>query len=187
MRNFNLRFTFYFLAACFCAVLFFPSASNAQRRDYLTAAEIELVRDAQAIDLRIMVLTKAIDRRLIVLKNDSTQSKQLEKDSEKWGELPKGTRQQLFLDIEKILQKAVDDIDDVAARNMDSKLFPKAMFKLTASCQEYIPQFRTFFDTAKDEKEKGAILGVIENCNAVIEASAKVPKEPTKEEKKKKN
>lgn len=185
MKYFNLRLTFYFLAACFCLTLFFPSQANAQRRDYLTEAEIELVRDAQAIDQRISVLTKAIDRRFAVLKNDT--SKFSDKETGKWGELPKGSRFQLLLDVEKILQKAVDDIDDVASRNMDSKLFPKAMSKLTASCQEYLPQFKTFLDSSKDEKERGAILGSIDNCNAIIEASAKVPKEPTKEEKKKKN
>jgi hypothetical protein len=186
MKNFNVRNAFFLLAAAFCGTLFFSLSAEAQRRDYLTEAEIELVRDAQQIDLRVQVLTKAIDRRLLVLKNDNSQTKQIEKDSGKWGELPQGTRTQLLADVEKILQKAIDDIDDVAARNMDSKFFPKAVFKLTASCQAYIPQFRTFYDSAEDEKQRGAILGAIENCNAIIEASAKVPKETPKEEKKKK-
>lgn len=182
MNETNLRLTISLFTALVCLTLLAPSGASAQRRDYLTEAEIELVRDAQEIDLRVAVLSRAIDRRLAVIKNSAPQ-----KEPEKWGEPPTGTRVQLLLDIEKILQKAVDDIDDVARRNMDSKLFPKAMNKLTASCQEYLPQFKTFFDTSKDEKEKGAILGAIENCNSVIEASSKVPKEPAKEEKKKKN
>lgn len=173
------------IAAC-CPILFFTSPASAQRRDYLTDAEIELVRDAQEIDLRIGVLTRALERRIAVLNNVATTTSK-EKDADKWGEAPKGTRQQLVLDIERILQKAIDDIDEVATRNMDSKLFPKAMHKLTASCREYIPQFKSLFDRAGDEKEKGALLGAMENCNAVIDASFKVPKEPAKEEKKKKN
>ena len=179
MKKINLCFTF--LTAIFCIALVFPFSGKAQRRDYLTEAEIELVREAQEIDLRVMVLTKAIDRRLAVLKN------QTPKEKEEWGELPKGTHTELFLDIEKLLQKAIDDIDEVAERNKDSELFPKAVFKLSDSCQAYLPQFKTFLDTTKDEKERGALLGSIENCNSVLEASTKVQRVPTKEEKKKKN
>ncbi len=169
------------MAAIFCVALVFPLAAKAQRRDYLTEAEIELIRDAQEIDLRVAVLTRAIDRRFAVIKNQSV------KENEKWGELPKGTRTELLLDIEKLLQKAIEDIDGTAERAKDSKLFPKAVFKLADSCTEYLPQFKTFFDAAKDDKERGALLGSMENCNSVIEASSKVTREPSKEEKKKKN
>jgi len=180
MTKINLSLTIF--TAIFCIALFFPPTAAAQkRRDYLTEEEIELVRDAQEIDLRIMVLTKAIDRRFAVLKN------QTPKEKEEWGALPKGTRVELLIDIEKLVQKAIDDIDQVATRAKDSKLFPKAVNKLAASCTEYLPQFKSFLDTTKDDKERGALLGSIENCNDVIEASSKVPKEPTKEEKKKKN
>ncbi len=179
-----MKFTLYALTAFFCLTLFFPASANAQRRDYLTDEEIELVRDAQEINLRINVLTKAIDRRFLVINNNASQSKQVKKDTEKWGELPTGSRSQLLWNIERILQKAIDDIDDVAAHNKtNSEFFPKAVFKLTDSCQSYIPQLKTLFDSSKDEKEKGSILGAIDSCNQIIEASAKVPKE----EKKKKN
>ncbi len=188
----KLKFAVYTLTAVFCVTLFFPQPTNAQRRDYLTDEEVELVRDAQEIDLRVGVLTKAIDRRLLVLNNDPSQAKKIEKDAEKWGELPKGSRGALLGDIERILQKAIDDIDDTAAHTkMDAKFFPKAMSILTKSCQEYTPQFKHLIDSATDEREKGAILGSIDNCSQIIEASAKVPKlepkETTKEKKKKTN
>lgn len=173
------------VTACAVLTLFAPAVADAQRRDYLTPAEIELVRDNQEIDLRIGVLVKAIDRRLAVVNNET--AKLTDKPDGSWGELPKGTRFELFSDIDRLLQKAIDDIDDVASRNMDSKLFPKAMNKLTASCQVYVPQFRALLDTAQDDKEKGALLGSLESCRQIIEASAKVPKEPAKEERKKKN
>jgi hypothetical protein len=179
MNHSNLKLTI--LTAIFCIALIFPLNSQAQRRDYLTEAEIELVRDAQEPDLRITVLTKAIDRRLAVIKNQTPKEKEI------WGELPKGTRTELLLDIERLLQKAIDDIDEAATRSKDDKIFPKAVYKLADSCQEYLPQFKTFLDTAKDDKEKGTLLGSIENCNQVIEASTKVQREPSKEEKKKKN
>jgi len=49
-----------------CMLSFFSSPAHAQR-DYFTDQEIEMVRDAQAIDSRIDVLTHAIDRRFSVL------------------------------------------------------------------------------------------------------------------------
>lgn len=174
MKKINPVLTLF--AALFCAVIFLPTSADAQRRDYLTEAEIELVRKAQPVDLRIMVLTSAVERRFAVIKNQPLKEKQ------DWGEPPEGTRLELFLDIEKLLQKAIDDIDEVANRNKDNELFPKAVHQFADSCREYIPQFKTFLDT-KDDKERGSLLGSIEKCESVIEASAKVQKV----EKKKKN
>lgn len=182
----KLKFPIYALTALFCLTLFFPASANAQRRDYLTDEEVELVRDAQQIDLRVGVLTKAIDRRFLVINNDNSQAKKSEKDSEKWGELPKGSRSLLLWDIQRILQKSIDDIDDVAAHSkMDEELFPKAMFALTDSCQGYMPKLKTLYDSTTDEKEKGSILGAIDSCNQIVEASAKVPKVEPKGKKKK--
>ena len=161
------------------------STTPAQRRDYLTDAEIELVRDAQQIDLRITVLTKAIDRRFFVLVIDSARTKEFEKEGEKWGELPKGSKVELLRDISSILRKAVDDIDDVAERNSDSKFFPKAVAKLDTACKDYKIRSRKFIDTAADERERGALLGSIDLCDQVNEAALRLPKEPAKPEKKK--
>ncbi len=63
MKTKKLKFALFALTTLFCLTLLLPAAANAQRRDYLTDEEIELVRDAQEIDKRIGVLTKAIDRR----------------------------------------------------------------------------------------------------------------------------
>ncbi len=186
MTIIKLKLPIFILTAFICLTVIFPVSANAQRRDYLTGEEIELVRDAQEIDLRVGVLTKAIDRRFLVLNNDNSQAKKIEKDAEKWGELPTGARGALLWDIERILQKSIDDIDDVAVHSkMDETLFPKAIFALTASCQNYIPQLKKIYDSATDEKEKGSILGSIDNCSQIIEASAKVPPPATKEDKKK--
>ena len=165
-------------AAIFGIAAFFASNAEAQRRDYLTEDEIEIVRDAQEIDLRVKVLTRAVERRLAVINNQPLKEKEI------WGAPPKGSRVELFLDIEKLIQKAIDDVDETASRAKESKLFPKAVHQFADSCTEYLPQFKTFLDTTKDEKERGALLGAAENCNQVIEAAAKIPKEPTKEEKK---
>lgn len=167
------------------AVIIFPSDANAQRRDYMSEPEADIIRFEQEIDRRISVLLIMIDRRVAVLNN---QPSPIKKESEKWGEEPKGTRLELLTDINKLLQKAIDDIDDVAAHNrMDSKLFPKAMKNLSAAAQKYLTQFKTEYDKHEGEKERGVILGSIDSCNQIIEASAKVPKDLPKDDKKKKS
>lgn len=156
-------------------------AASAQRRDYMTDAEIELVRDAQEIDLRVGVLTRAIDRRFAVLSNQSV------KESDEWGPAPTGTRLQLLSDVQKLLDKAISDIDNVAEKNRDSKLFPKAVHTLAGSCSQYDTKLRVLLDTTTEQKEKGVILGSLDLCSQVREAVAQMPPEPTKEEKTEKN
>ncbi len=183
MKKTKIKFTLYTLTAFFCIALLFPFSANAQRRDQLSEMESELVREAQEIDRRAKVFVKAIDRRFLVLSNDSSQSKKVEKDSEKWGELPKGTRAQLLIDIEKILQEAIDNIDNLAQHDMKSELLPKAVNILADASTRFLPQLKSQLDKSNTDIEKGAILGAINSCNQIIEASARVPKE----EKKKKN
>jgi hypothetical protein len=159
---------------------------RAQRRDHLTEAEIELVRDAQQIDERMKVFVKAIDRRFLALKPDASRAKEIEKDSEKWGALPTGTRQQILIDIEKLLDEAISKIDDVASRDAGSDFFPAAVHILADGARGFLPQLKSELDKPADEREKGAIIGAIDYCNQIIEASAKVKRESPKEIKKRK-
>ena len=159
---------------------------NAQRRDHLTEQEVELVRDAQQIDERMKVFVKAIDRRWLVINNDNSQAKQVEKDVNSWGELPTGTRAQLLKDIEKLLDEAISKIDDVASRDLKSDFFPISVHILADGANKFLPQLKVQLDKSTDEKEKGSILGAIEYCNEIIEASGKVKRETPKEIKKRK-
>lgn len=180
------KFIFAFVfAAVFCGCLISPSAASAQRRDNLTEAEVELVREAQAIDARTEIFVKAIDRRFLALNNQTApDDKKSKKDSEKWGATPTGTRLELLTDIRKTLDAAISNIDDVAAHDrMDAKLFPKAVRALAEAARRYLPQLKSALDRAEDEKETGAILNSIEACEQIIEASAKIPKEVGKTKK----
>ncbi len=161
--------------------MFFTTSAFAQRRDYLNELEIELVRDAQMIDLRTEVFVKAIDRRFLVINIKAAgENKKLIRESEKWGELPVGARSELLLDIEKILAAAIDNIDDVAVRDQKSELFPKAVRILADGANRFLPQLKSQLDKTNDQKEKGAIIGAIDFCNQIIEASAKVPADAKK-------
>lgn len=188
MKNKNLRFVLFATAAIFCAALFFPDSANAQRRDHLTEAEGELVREFQEIDRRTEVFVKAVERRFLVLNNQAeSDDKKSRKESEKWGELPKGTRAELLIDIEKLVQEAVENIDNVAERDAKSELLPKAVRLLAKGSQNFLPQLKTQLDKTNTDVERGAILGAIEYCNQIIEAAARVPEEEKKTKKKKKD
>jgi hypothetical protein len=157
-------------------------SANAQRRDYLTEQEGDLVREAQQLDLRIEILTKAINRRFLVLNGRQAELK----DIEKWGE-PKGTKAELLFDVSKILLSAIDNIEYVAEKDANNKMFPKSIHTLADASRKYLPQLETYKSQLQEKMEQAAILTSIDYCNQIIEASTKVPKDAPKEEKKKKS
>jgi hypothetical protein len=152
----------------------------AQRRDHLTAEEIEIVRDVQEIDKRMLVFSKAIQRRFIVLlgpdKLAEKEKKQLAKDEEIWGELPKGTQTQMLSDIDKIIDEAVSKIEDVAERDMKSKIFPVAVHVLADNAKVIIPRLEKIAENSSNRRDISLINSAVKNCNLIIEASAKIPR-----------
>ncbi|MCU0238439.1 MAG: hypothetical protein MUC29_03280 [Pyrinomonadaceae bacterium] len=168
----------------FVALLFCVFSANAQKRDHLTEIEADLVRESQEINLRIEVFIKTIDRRFLLLQNPN--ATQTDKEFDKWGELPKGTQIQLLNDIDKILEEAISNIDNVAEKDLNSKLFPKAMKVFNQACKRFIPLFENLAKGLTDQKEKDLVANSVENCNLVITAMQKVP-EPEPEKKKGKN
>jgi hypothetical protein len=182
-----------FLIIPFVALLIFGGASaSAQRRDYMTEPEIELVRDNQDIDKRIQVLTRMIDRRFTALGVDVGGWKQSGKDEKTWGEPPTGTPSNLLGDIRQLLQKAVDDVDDVAEHNKNTLtqnktegvLFPAGVRSLASAATRYQPALKSLLDKTKDERDKGVILTSMELCQEIIDSVTKLPAETKEEEKK---
>ncbi len=168
-----------------------PTAADAQRRDYLTDQEIELVRDAQSIDDRVGVLVRAMDRRFDVLKINIGRTAKEQKESAEWGPLPTGARLDLLTDNKRIMQKAIDDIDNLAARpdsmvapDPDAKkpkgyaeVFPKAVRVLASAAARYRPVLNNELSNATDGKEKGVLMDLIESCDEIAEAVTKLPAE----------
>ncbi|MBA2334437.1 MAG: hypothetical protein H0V90_05825 [Blastocatellia bacterium] len=193
-RKFFLQFLL--LTTVLCSVVF-TSAVSAQKRDYMSDQEIEVVREAQYIDERIDVLTKMVDRRFTALGVVAGGWKQGPKDMDTWGEMPKGTRLELLSDIKKLLQKAIDDIDNLAAhpdaaplRNKEEKnskeakkdpeRFSIAVRSLGQSAKRWLAPMKSQLDAATDDKEKGLLLDSIEFCDQIIEAVGKLPAEVKK-------
>ena len=185
----------YFLISAFFAISVMCTAlpSHAQRRDYMTEMEIELVRDSQDIDKRVEVLTRMIDRRFSVLGIDVAGWKESGKDEKLWGDRPTGSPSELVSDIRKLLQKAIDDIDDVAEHNdntltqnkKEGLLFPAAVRTLAAAAARYKPALETLLDKTPDNRDKGVIITSIDSCEQIIDAVKNLPAEVKTEKKKK--
>ncbi len=183
-------FTFRRLRTYLCiaiAATIMPYTVAAQR-DYFTPEEVELIRDAQQIDRRIDVLTRAIDRRFEVLRTDLAPPKLSKKEAEKWGVLPDVPRHEHLYSIKKILQKAIDDIDNLVERpdsavtdrddqkpKSTSELVPKALRKLAAAATGYQPILRAELDKTNNKAEQGSILDALDMCGSIIAALDKLP------------
>ncbi len=179
------------LAGTLIVITFLSIATSAvygQRRDYMTDEEIEMVRDAQDIDLRIAVLVQMIDRRFEAIGVVSGGSKIKPKELEKWGAMRETSKSQAYAEIRELLQKAADDIDDIAGRNeisqtqnkMEGKLFPKAVRFLATASQRYIPHFQAAEAAAESAGDRGNLQTSLELAESIIEAAKKLPPETRK-------
>jgi hypothetical protein len=153
----------------------------AQARDHLTAQEVDLVKEAQILDKRIDVFVRAAERRLMVVTNTAgANAKQLKKESEKWGELPTGTRAQLVGDIARILDEAITNIDDVSSRDERNPLIPKALRKLAQSVNNIMAQLTPLKTDIKDDAEIASFEMLHEDAQSILEAANKLPPEVDK-------
>jgi hypothetical protein len=172
------------LVGCLLAL---ASQAAAQSRDHLTAKEVELVKEAQEIDKRVEVFIKAVERRMLVLNSaQAANAKQLQKDSDKWGELPQGTRAELIADIAGILDEAITNIDDVSMHDEKSPLLPKALRKLAAAATQLTDQLTPLRTQSKSEAEASGIEQTLENAQTIIDAAKKLPAATTAEKTKSK-
>ncbi len=155
-------------------------------RDHLTPQEADLVRAEQTIDRRTSVFIRAVERRLLVLKApNAAASKSAPKDSDKLGELPTGTRAELFNDIAQILDEAITNIDDVAEREPKSALLPKSLRKLSEASTNLLPQLTALRAATQEEAERAALDQAIENAQSIINAAQKLPADTGKSKKEK--
>lgn len=167
--------THYYLLASLLLLPVLASPVLAQR-DHLTEKEVELVQDAQLLDKRIEIFVRAIERRLVVLNGTTaTNAKQLQTESELWGDLPKGTRADLLGDIAKILDESITNIDDASMHEAKSSLVPKAMRRLTAEVTHLKEQLAPQRAQAKSEEELSNLEHIMEDAQSIIDAAAKVP------------
>ena len=159
---------------CSLLMLFAPIARAAQR-DHLTGEEADLVRDAQVIDKRMEVFIRAVERRMLVLTDPkAAETKQVQKEAEKWGPLPSGSRYQLLTDIAKILDEAITNIDDNSARTPSNEVLNKGLRKLSDGAARLLTQLEPLRANSRGP-ELEALASVTENAQSIIEAAKKLP------------
>jgi acyl-CoA reductase-like NAD-dependent aldehyde dehydrogenase len=166
----------------------FAHTANAQKRDHLTPQEVDLVKEAQALDKRIDVFVKAADRRLLVISGSTApanpkEAKQFKKDSERWGELPTGTRAELVNDIARILDEAITNIDDVSARDERNPLIPKSLRKLAQAVNTIMEQLKPLRVEVETDSEIASFESLNEGAQSILEAATKLPPEVEKKAK----
>lgn len=163
-------------------------ALKSPKRDHLTEQEVELVREAQALDKRTDVFIRAAERRLQAVDGTTTaaSSKQAQKEMDKWGPLPKGTRAELLTDFAKILDEAINNIDDVAARDAKNPLVTKALRKLASAVNNFLPQISSMRAQSRNGEELAALEDALENMQQITEAANRLPPPSEKKDKNKK-
>ncbi|HSD46655.1 MAG TPA: hypothetical protein VLB87_08525 [Pyrinomonadaceae bacterium] len=171
-----------------CAAVAVQAATT--QRDHLTPQEVDLVKEAQILDKRIDVFIKAAERRLMVINNSASASanaKQLKKDSERWGELPTGSRAELVGDIARIFDEAITNIDDVSARDERNPLIAKSLRKLATAVNTIMGQLKPLSTEAKSDAEIASFELLNEDAQSILEAVTKLPPEVIDKKAKKNN
>ena len=169
-------------------LLLLPIQAFSQKRDHLTPQEVDLVKEAQILDKRIDVFIKAAERRLIVINNSAAaNAKVLKKDSERWGELPTGSRAELVGDIARIFDEAITNIDDVSARDERNPLIAKSLRKLATAVNTILGQLKPLSADAKSDAEIASFELLHEDAQSILEAANKLPPEVVDKKAKKNN
>ncbi len=167
----------------------FSVSASAQSRDYMTDEEIEIVRDAQEIDLRVEALVRMMDRRFKVMNIDVQSPWALKKEKESWGPLPTGERSELFTDIRKLLDKAISDIDNLNERpeaailpdpeeknpKTFKQMFPAAVRTLAAAAARYKPAVEKEIETSTDKEVQRIAARILEDLEDITTGAAKIP------------
>jgi hypothetical protein len=157
-----------FVIALCLLFLSIPLFVQAQNRQHLTEAELEIVRDAQELDARTGVFIKAIDRRFAAL-NKLAETKD-KKDKSDWGALPTGSRTELIWDIAKILDEAMNNLDSVYGRDEKNALIPKSLKMLSEAAARYQTQLKPFGETVAIKDERDAVYQAARNAEKIVQA-----------------
>jgi len=184
----NTRILLLTLISLFAGLV--AQAATLPQRDHLTQQEVDLVKEAQELDKRTDVFIKAAERRMLVINGGgatAANAKQLKKDSERWGELPTGSRAELVSDIARIFDEAITNIDNVHDRDEQNPLISKSLRKLAAAVNSIMAQIKPLSTEAKGEAEIASFELLNEDAKSILEAAGKLPPEVVDKKAKKNN
>ncbi|HXF05212.1 MAG TPA: hypothetical protein VNM72_07335 [Blastocatellia bacterium] len=138
-----------------------PYPGGAQESDeYLTPKEINQLKEAQEIDLRVKVLMKIAERRLLLLENRSAQ--QSKKEEEEWGPLPKASPATLLNHYVKAVDETIINIEDAHSREAETELLYKALKAFREATERHLARLTALERTLTSDEEKAALARALE-------------------------
>jgi hypothetical protein len=169
--------------------LLMAAAGMAQKTDYLTESEADLVRDAQGIELRVRALLKLADNRIVALglrELSAKEREEIRKDIERYESEAKAVkkiegaelrarpvnpavylrnyaRSDLLRGFMQVLDETMDNIDDAYIRKLEVR---PAVEELEAFVALQIPRFKKF--SPSSPLETSLIQTVIEHSELVL-------------------
>jgi hypothetical protein len=114
---------------------------------------------------------------MVINNSAAANAKQLKKDSERWGELPTGSRAELVSDIARIFDEAITNIDDVSARDERNPLIAKSLRKLAGAVNSIMAQLKPLATDAKSDAEIASFELLNEDAQSILEAAIRLPPE----------
>ncbi len=128
--------------------------------DYLTSKEIEQMKEAQRIDLRVKVLMKIAARRLQVLEQTATSPSKKEEDA--WGPLPKGTPEELLQHYIKALDETILNIEDAHSQDPENEFLHSALKTFREATDQYLLRLKALKEKLQSAEAQEVLDRAIE-------------------------
>jgi len=158
--------------------------------DYLTAEEVEQVRDAQPIDWRVKVFMKIAERRLMAA--EDPQAPQIKKDEADWGALPTLARADLLRQYSRAIEEMITNFEEAYDRNPKDERLLKALTTFTEQTAKHLQRLEALRSNIADEATRQVLEQVLDDLKLAYEDARqseeqfKVEQEQRKKEKEKK-
>lgn len=180
-------------------VLLLPALGvTKQATDYVTEEEEDLIRDAQGLQVRIPLLVKFLDNRIVALglrERTAKEREESKKDIEKYERevkdaakvkdaevrarpvnpdvyLRKATRSELLRGFMQITDEIMDNLDDAYDRNLPVREHVEALEKFLS---EQLPRFAKL-EAASTSAEASTVKATIDHSESAIEDCQKALK-----------
>jgi len=128
--------------------------------DYLTSKEIEQIKEAQRIDLRVKVFVKIAERRLLVLERATTSLSK--KEEEAWGPLPKGTPEELLQHYIKAIDETILNIEDAHSQDPENEFLHPALKTFREATDQFLLRLKALKEKLTSPEALNALERALE-------------------------
>lgn len=156
--------------------------------DYLTKEEVEQVREAQPIDLRVKVFMKIAERRLLAAENP--QALPSKNDEADWGALPKGSRADRLRQYGRAIEETITNFEEAYDRNPKDERLLKALTTFCEQTAKHLQRLEALRSNIADEATRQILEQVLDDVKLAYEdarqSEAQYKSEPELRKKEKK-